>query len=77
MLNADCVITGGTSSSWQRAQVRPSVFSALDYDRLLRAKEADTLLFVAHREEILQQSLHTFRTCSERRFVRRATGWGG
>ena len=24
MLNADCVITGGTSSSWQRARVRPS-----------------------------------------------------
>lgn len=38
-----------------------TVVSALDYRRLADATEADTLLFVAHREKILAQSLSTFR----------------
>jgi superfamily II DNA or RNA helicase/HKD family nuclease len=38
-----------------------TVVSALDYSRLRSSKLIDTLLFVAHREEILRQSLHTFR----------------
>jgi superfamily II DNA or RNA helicase len=39
-----------------------TVVSALDYQRLRSDNEVDTLLFIAHREEILQQSLRTFRT---------------
>ncbi len=38
-----------------------TVVSALDYQRLRSEGEVDSLLFVAHREEILQQSLRTFR----------------
>jgi superfamily II DNA or RNA helicase/HKD family nuclease len=38
-----------------------TVVSALDYQRLRQAGKVDSLLFVAHREELLQQSLHTFR----------------
>jgi len=37
-----------------------TVVSALDYQRL-RSEGVDTLLFIAHRQEILQQSLRTFR----------------
>ena len=38
-----------------------TVVSALDYERLRRAGIVDTLLFVAHRKEILDQSRRTFR----------------
>jgi superfamily II DNA or RNA helicase len=38
-----------------------TVVSALDYRRLRSAKTAETVLFVAHREELLVQSLSTFR----------------
>ncbi len=40
-----------------------TVIAALDYKRFLKehSKEACRLLFVAHREEILKQSLYTFR----------------
>lgn len=38
-----------------------TVVSALDYRRLRDAGQVDNLLFVAHRKEILQQSLRTFR----------------
>ena len=38
-----------------------TVVSALDYERLRRSGAVDTLLFVAHRKEILDQSLRTFR----------------
>ncbi|WBB70771.1 DUF3427 domain-containing protein [Micromonospora sp. WMMD812] len=38
-----------------------TVVSALDYRRLHRAGTVDSLLFVAHQEQILRQSLSTFR----------------
>ncbi|MFD0733876.1 DUF3427 domain-containing protein [Planotetraspora mira] len=38
-----------------------TVVAGLDYRRLRGAGEAESLLFVAHREEILRQSLMTFR----------------
>lgn len=38
-----------------------TVLAALDYDRLAREWTGARLLFVAHREEILEQSLATFR----------------
>lgn len=38
-----------------------TVLSALDYRRLRAAGAVDSLLFVAHREELLTQSLSTFR----------------
>lgn len=38
-----------------------TVVAALDYRRLLNARRVSSLLFVAHRKEILQQSLATFR----------------
>lgn len=38
-----------------------TVVSALDYRRLRDAKKVDSVLFVAHRKEILEQSLRTFR----------------
>ncbi len=38
-----------------------TVVAALDYRRLAKDGQRPTLLFVAHRREILQQSLHTFR----------------
>ncbi|GAC1361434.1 MAG: DEAD/DEAH box helicase [Actinomycetota bacterium] len=38
-----------------------TVIAALDYQRLKGAGKVDRLLFVAHREEILRQSLSTFR----------------
>lgn len=38
-----------------------TVVSALDYQRLRRQGVVDSLLFVAHREEILRQSASTFR----------------
>ncbi len=38
-----------------------TVVSALDYRRLREAGTVDRLLFVAHRKEILEQSLRTFR----------------
>ncbi|WFF03117.1 DUF3427 domain-containing protein [Micromonospora sp. WMMD964] len=38
-----------------------TVVAALDYRRLNRAGRADSLLFVAHQEQILRQSLSTFR----------------
>ncbi|KAB2347736.1 DUF3427 domain-containing protein [Actinomadura rudentiformis] len=39
-----------------------TIVAALDYERLRRQGKVDSLLFVAHRKEILQQSLSTFRT---------------
>ncbi|MEV4580246.1 DUF3427 domain-containing protein [Nonomuraea jabiensis] len=38
-----------------------TVVAALDYRRLRAAGQAESLLFVAHRKEILRQSLFTFR----------------
>jgi hypothetical protein len=38
-----------------------TVVAALDYRRLREAGRVDSLLFVAHREEILSQSLSMFR----------------
>ncbi len=38
-----------------------TVVAALDYRRLQREKAVDSLLFVAHQEQILRQSLATFR----------------
>lgn len=38
-----------------------TVMAGLDYRRLRATGAVDTLLFVAHREEILRQSLNTFR----------------
>ncbi|WP_431885268.1 DUF3427 domain-containing protein [Micromonospora wenchangensis] len=38
-----------------------TVVAALDYRRLHRNKTVDSLLFVAHQEQILRQSLSTFR----------------
>lgn len=38
-----------------------TVIAALDYRRLVTAGKVDTLLFVAHQEKILDQSLATFR----------------
>ncbi|MEH1165501.1 DUF3427 domain-containing protein [Micromonospora sp. CPCC 205539] len=38
-----------------------TVVAALDYRRLRRAGQAESLLFVAHQEQILRQSLSTFR----------------
>ena len=38
-----------------------TIVSALDYRRLARSLDQSKLLFVAHRKEILQQSLATFR----------------
>ncbi len=40
-----------------------TVMAALDYARLREALQRSRLLFVAHREEILEQSLATFRHC--------------
>src|SRR5690606_16970778 len=42
--------------------VGKTVISAFDYKRFLRQKPDAKLLFIAHREEILEQSLITFRT---------------
>ncbi|WP_245679200.1 DUF3427 domain-containing protein [Actinomadura hibisca] len=39
-----------------------TVVAALDYQRLRQRGKVDSLLFVAHRKEILEQSLSTFRT---------------
>lgn len=38
-----------------------TILSALDYERLRRAGRVDSILFVAHRQEILDQSLRAFR----------------
>ncbi|MFI1192348.1 DUF3427 domain-containing protein [Micromonospora sp. NPDC020750] len=38
-----------------------TVVAALDYRRLHRSRSVDSLLFVAHQEQILKQSLATFR----------------
>ncbi|RYP86934.1 DUF3427 domain-containing protein [Nocardioides guangzhouensis] len=38
-----------------------TVIAALDYRRLCEGRERPTLLFVAHRREILEQSLRTYR----------------
>ena len=38
-----------------------TVVSALDYERLRSARQVESLLFVAHREELLRQSRSTFR----------------
>ena len=38
-----------------------TLIAAFDYERLLRRGEVDTLLFVAHRKEILEQSRRVFR----------------
>lgn len=39
-----------------------TVLAALDYVRLRKEGRVDSLLFVAHRDTILRQSLHTFRS---------------
>ncbi|HEX5345847.1 MAG TPA: DEAD/DEAH box helicase family protein [Pseudonocardiaceae bacterium] len=41
-----------------------TVIAALDYQRLRRKGLGESLLFVAHRKEILDQSLRTYRGCS-------------
>ena len=38
-----------------------TVLAGLDYRRLREAGQVDSLLFVAHRQELLSQSLDTFR----------------
>ena len=38
-----------------------TILAALDYERLRRAGKVDSLLFVAHRREIIDQSLRAFR----------------
>jgi superfamily II DNA or RNA helicase/HKD family nuclease len=38
-----------------------TLIAAFDYEQLLRAGEVDSLLFVAHRKEILEQSRRVFR----------------
>ncbi|MEV4545071.1 DUF3427 domain-containing protein [Micromonospora echinaurantiaca] len=38
-----------------------TIVAALDYRRLRKAEKVDSLLFVAHQEQILRQSLSTFR----------------
>ncbi len=38
-----------------------TLVAAFDYEQLLRAGEVDSLLFVAHRKEILEQSMRVFR----------------
>ena len=38
-----------------------TVVAALDYQRLVEAWPDRSLLFVAHRQEILEQSLRTYR----------------
>ena len=53
-----------------------TVMAALDYARLRRSLDRSRLLFVAHREEILDQSLATFRLRPARPFVRREVGGG-
>src|SRR5690606_17005913 len=42
--------------------VGKTVISAFDFKRYLKNKPDAKLLFIAHREEILSQSLYTFRT---------------
>ena len=42
--------------------VGKTVISAFDFKRFIKAKPNAKLLFIAHREEILRQSLTTFRT---------------
>src|SRR5690606_17608848 len=42
--------------------VGKTVISAFDFKRFLNKKRNATLLFIAHREEILEQSLMTFRS---------------
>ncbi|MFC6880297.1 MULTISPECIES: DUF3427 domain-containing protein [Actinomadura] len=39
-----------------------TIVAALDYERLRAKKRVESLLFVAHRKEILEQSLASFRT---------------
>jgi superfamily II DNA or RNA helicase/HKD family nuclease len=39
-----------------------TVLAALDYARLRKQERVDSVLFVAHRDTILRQSLHTFRS---------------
>ncbi|WP_224362857.1 DUF3427 domain-containing protein [Hyalangium versicolor] len=39
-----------------------TVLAALDYARLRKRGRVDSMLFVAHRDTILRQSLHTFRS---------------
>ncbi|WP_242393275.1 DUF3427 domain-containing protein [Anaeromyxobacter oryzisoli] len=38
-----------------------TLVAAFDYEQLLRAGQVDSLLFVAHRKEILEQSMRVFR----------------
>jgi superfamily II DNA or RNA helicase len=38
-----------------------TLIAAFDYERLLRERQVDSLLFVAHRKEILEQSRRVFR----------------
>ena len=59
--SASCTTVGGISSSRQR-ELGKTVIAALDYRRLRDQLGGNpTLLFVAHRKEILEQSLRTFR----------------
>ena len=51
-----------------------TVMAALDYARLGRRLPRARLLFVAHREEILDQSLATFRYALRDAVVRREVG---
>ena len=51
-----------------------TVMAAIDYARLRDELPRARLLFVAHREEILDQSLATFRQCAARPRLRRALG---
>ena len=51
-----------------------TVMAAVDYARLRERCRAARLLFVAHRQEILEQSRATFRHALARRELRRAVG---
>jgi HKD family nuclease len=64
--NANAMIATATSSS-QRPAPAKTVVAALDYRHLLEHSGRDlSLLFVAHREEILRQSLATYRAVLRR-----------
>ena len=54
-----------------------TIVSALDYRDLRREHQVDTLLFVAHREELLRQALTTFRTVLRQGDFGRAVRRGG
>ena len=59
--NARSMIVIGTSSSRPRARARPSLLHWTTETSVPTRDERPSLLFVAHRREILEQSLRTYR----------------